>query len=196
MKRLLIVGAGGHGRVAAEIARLCDYNIIGFLDDDRTRENVVDSVSAFQNYIGQAAFFVAIGNSDVRCRIMTELMQNGAEVVSLIHPAAVIADKAVIGTGVMVAAGAVVNVNAVIEDGVIINTAASVDHDCKVGAYSHISVGAHVCGTVNIGAHTWIGAGATVINDLTICDRGMVGAGAVVDRDITASGTYRGVPAQ
>ena len=93
-------------------------------------------------------------------------------------------------------AGAVVNNGAVLETGVIVNTCASVDHDCVIGAYSHVSVGARLAGTVNLGSGSMVGAGATVINNINICADCTVGAGAVVVRDIVKPGIYVGVPAQ
>ena len=193
MKQLLIIGAGGHGRVAADIASHCGYRDIAYLDD-APRDGVIGTVADAVGYIKDVDFFVAIGNSRTRERIQHELEAAGASIVTLIHPSAVVAGGATIGRGVMLAAGAIICVDAVIEDGVIVNTAASVDHDSVIGAFSHVSVGSHVCGTVTVGKRTWIGAGATIINNMTIGDDCMSGAGAVVVKSITSSGTYKGVP--
>ncbi len=182
MRRLLIIGAGGHGHVAADIATLRGYTDIAYLDD-APRDGVIGTVADAGQYIGEADFFVAIGNGRIRERIQQELEAMGAAVVTLVHPSAVIASGVSVGRGSMIAAG------------VIVNTAASVDHDGTVGNFAHVSVGSHVCGTVNIGARTWIGAGATVINNVNITEDCMIGAGAVVVKDITLSGVYVGVPA-
>lgn len=195
MKKLIIIGAGGHGRVVAETAKLNGYKEIDFLDD-ADKQTAVGRVADFIKYIGEADFIVAIGNNAVRMKIQSDLIKSGANVVSLIHPNASVSESAAIGKGSVVMAGAVINAGAVIGDGVIINTCASVDHDCRIGNYSHISVGARICGTVAIGDGTWIGAGATVINNINICSRSTVGAGAVVVKDIDEIGTYVGVPAE
>lgn len=194
MKRLLIVGASGHGRVAADIATLIGYSDIAYLDD-APRDGVIGTVADAADYIESADFFVAIGNSRIRERIQRQLEQAGASVVTLIHPSAVIASDVTVGRGAMIAAGAILCPNTALGDGVIVNTAASVDHDCTVGAFSHVSVGAHVCGTVHIGERAWIGAGATVINNVDITADCMIGAGAVVVKTLTVSGVYKGVPA-
>ncbi len=194
MKRLLIVGAGGHGRVAADIASHSGYGDIAFLDDV-PGDGVVGRVADYERFVHEADFFVAIGNNGVRERIQLELEAHGASVVTLIHPYAVISDGATIGRGTLIAAGAIVCVNATIGNGVILNTASSVDHDCAIGDFCHVAVGAHVCGTVHIGHRTWIGAGATVINNVDIGEDCMIGAGAVVVKSLTDSGLYKGVPA-
>lgn len=195
MNRLIIIGASGHGKVVADIAKLNEYKDIAFLDDD---ENVKECagypVIGKSNEAPDGDIFVAIGNADVRKRL-TKLYNNRKQIV-LIHPNAVIASDVKIGEGSVVMAGAVINPGVKIGKGCIVNTSSSIDHDCIVDDYVHIAVGAHLCGTVHIGEKTWIGAGATVSNNIDICDECMIGAGAVVINDIYKCGTYVGVPAR
>lgn len=194
-ERIVIIGAGGHGRVAADIARKLGYEQLVFLDDADI-PGVAGKTEDYSRYLDSSVFFVAIGNSKIRHRIQNMLQDNGATIVSLVHPSAVISDNVVIGKGTVIMAGAVVNTGAVLGEGVIVNTCASVDHDCTIADYVHVAVGAHVCGDVQIGAHTWIGAGAIIINRLRICGNCMIGAGAVVIRSLDTPGTYVGVPAR
>ena len=192
---LIIIGAGGHGRVCANIAELNGYSQIWFLDDNNT-DMAIGKVSDFEQYINSADFFVAIGNNAIREKITEQLFEKKADIVTLIHPNAVIDKTAKIGNGTVIMAGVVVNNSVVIGDGAIINTCSSVDHDCRIESYTHVSVGAHLAGTVYIGKRTMIGAGATVINNISICEDCMIGAGAVVVEDIKEKGTYVGVPAR
>lgn len=193
MNRLIIIGASGHGKEIADIAVKNGYSDIVFLDDNDALNEcagypVIGKTTESEKLEGDK--IVAIGNAKIRERIQSRI-----NVVSLIHPSAVIGSRVEIGSGTVVMAGAIINADAKIGKGCIINTAASVDHDCKVGDYSHIAVGAHLCGTVAVGDETWIGAGAIVINNVSICSNCMIGAGAVVIKDITEPGTYIGVPA-
>ena len=197
-KQLVIIGAGGHGRVAQDIARYT-YSKIVFLDDaDVKHENIVlvGRTKDYIKYIGNSDFFIAIGNNSVREKVSGMLKSFGANIVSLIHPNAVISNSVNIGVGSVVMAGAVINANANIGDGCIVNTCSSVDHDCNIYDFCHISVGTHLAGTVQVGARTFIGAGATVINNTSICADCIIGAGAVVVKDIEKNGTYIGVPAK
>ena len=123
------------------------------------------------------------------------MINGGANVVSIIHPSAIIGSNVAIGIGTFVAPGAVINTGSTVGKGVIINTCSSVDHDCVIDDFCHISVGARIAGTVEIGHGTFLCAGATVINNHSICSGCVIGAGAVVIKDITESGTYVGVPA-
>lgn len=199
-KKLVILGAGGHGSVIADIARLNGYEEIVFLDDACTERvdgyPVVGKIPDYSRYTADADLFIAIGGNATRQRLFRLLIENDASVATLIHPNAVIGENVTVGRGTAVMAGAVVNPGAVIGEGVILNTGSSVDHDCRVGDFVHIAVGAHLCGTVTVGDGSFICAGATVINNVSVCGGATVGAGAVVVRDITEKGIYVGVPAK
>lgn len=195
--KLTIIGASGHGRVIADIAKLNGYDEIEFLDDNEDLRfcgtyPVVGNSKKAKDV--QNDLIVGIGNAKIRQLIMEQLSDK--HLVTLIHPDAVIADDVIIEKGSVVMAGAVINSGTFIGKGCIVNTCGSVDHDCKIGDYVHVSVGAHMCGTVIVGDFTWIGAGATVSNNITICSNCTIGAGAVVVKDIEEEGTYVGVPAR
>ena len=196
-KSIVILGAGGHGRVVLDIALLNGYENAIFLDDsDRSDVEVVGKTNEFKKYIKEYDFFVAIGNNVVRERITSMLVENNAELATLVHPSAQIGSNVRLGKGTVVVAGAVINTGAVIGEGVIVNTSSSVDHDDVISDYCHISVGSHLAGNVSVGKRCFIGAGATVINNVSICDDCMIGAGAVVVKNVCEKGTYVGVPAR
>lgn len=197
MKKLIIIGAQGHGRVVADAARLCGYGQIVFLDDDGSltgcgKYPVLGKSSKVKEISGDV--IVAIGNAAARQRIQEGM--DKSRLATLVHPDAVVGEDVEIGAGTVVMAGAVINSGTVIGAGCIINTSSSVDHDCKIGSYVHISVGSHIAGSVEIGSMAWIGAGATISNNVTVCGGCMIGAGAVVVKDIKTAGTYIGVPAR
>lgn len=199
MKQLVIIGASGHGKVVADIARQTGYDEIRFLDDNEELAfcngyPVVGRCGEFENF--NCNFIVAIGNPVTRQCVQLQLEAAGKTIVTLIHPNAVTGENVSIGIGTVVMAGAVINPGARIGKGCIINTCSSVDHDCQLADFVHVAVGAHIAGTCTIGEGTWIGAGATVINNVHICGNCMIGAGAVVIKKIEESGTYVGVPAK
>lgn len=201
MKDLIIIGAGGHGRVIADIAqKLGMYKTISFLDDGNAKETmglpIIGKTSNVEKYIDTADIFVAIGNSKVRSDFIEQLLAMGAKVPTLIHPSAIIGACVEIGAGTAIMAGAVINPCSKLGKGVILNTCSSIDHDCIIGDYCHIAVGVHIAGTVSLGDKVWLGAGATIKNNVSVCKDCIIGAGAVVVKDITETGIYIGVPAK
>lgn len=199
-KKLNIIGAGGHGKVIADIALNCGYENIAFLDADESRTSClgfpVYGPSLDEEAYRNEDFFVAIGNAEVREHMFEELDERGLSLVSLIHPTAVIGREVRIGRGTVVMAGTVINPDTTIGEGCIINTGATVDHDNCLSDFVHVSVGAHLAGMVSVGKGTWVGAGAVVSNQISLCGGCMIGAGAVVVKDIREPGVYIGVPAR
>ena len=198
MNRLVIIGAGGHGKVIADIACLNGYREIIFLDDDSNKTNcgayaVEGGVDTLGSY-GECDCFVAVGNPYIRERITKTI--DAGRLITLIHPDAIVAQNVKPGKGTVIMAGAVINPDTVIGEGCIINTCSSVDHDNRIGNYVHVAVGAHLCGAVSVEDRTWVGAGAIVSNNITVCSDCIIGAGTVVIKDIDEPGTYIGVPAQ
>ncbi len=197
--KLMIIGASGHGRVIADIAKLNGYTTIEFLDDnDQLVSNgnykVVGTSKDINQYLDYD-FVVAIGNNQIRKRFMEQLFSK-VNLPVLIHPSSIIDTTVSIKEGTVVMANAVINANAVIGKGCIINTASTIDHDCFIDDYVHISPGAHLAGTVSIGKETWICTGSNIINNITITDHCVIGAGSTVIDDIQQSGTYVGTPAR
>lgn len=197
--KLIIIGAGGHGKVVANIALLNDYKEIYFLDDDTSKKyigkyQIIGTTKDINRYKNEYDFFVAIGNNETRKKLAMLLLDNDIQPVSLIHPSAVIDSTVQIGYGVVVMANAVINADTTIGNNVIVNTASSIDHDCIIGSYTHICPGVHIAGGVEIGSKVWVGIGTSVINNLSICDDCLIGAGSLITKNIVTKGTYFGCP--
>ena len=198
MNRLIIIGAGGHGKVIADAALKNGYTNICYIDD-----HVKDDVMGFP-IIGTSAdiehfndgstdFIIGIGNNAAR---KTVAETHNVNWVSIVHPSAQIAFNVEIGKGTVIMANAVVNVCAVVGEHCIINTGAIVEHDNVIEDCVHISPDVALGGTVRVGSLTHVGIGATVKNNTKISSDCLIGAGAVVVKDIKESGTYIGVPAR
>ncbi|SMB88641.1 sugar O-acyltransferase, sialic acid O-acetyltransferase NeuD family [Desulfonispora thiosulfatigenes DSM 11270] len=198
--KLIIIGASGHGKVVADIAiKMNKWQSIAFLDDDESIKTsmglvVIGKTADAFTYKDNADFFVAIGTNDTRERLQEKLIDEGLNVVTLIHPSVIIGIDVEIGIGTVIMAGVVINSSSRIGKGCIINTSSSLDHDNIIEDYVHISPGVNLAGTVKVGKGSWIGIGSTVSNNVNICNGCKVGAGAVLVKDITEPGTYVGVP--
>ena len=198
MNRLVIIGAGGHGKVIADNALKNGYTDICFADDRAAGTCMglpIIGTSAELEALddGRTEFLIGIGSNQVRKRIAE---RSALPWATLIHPSAQIAADVTLGPGTVVMAGAVINASAKVGAHCIINTGAIVEHDNVLGDYVHISPRAALGGTVRVGAMTHIGIGAAVRNNTEICGSCTVGSGAVIVKNIECGGTYVGVPAR
>ncbi len=203
MKRLAIFGASGHGKVIAEIAELCGWTEVIFFDDD-TNKNKLEKwlVSGNMNtLISKAINFdgclVAIGDNKIRSEKIELLLSKGFNnLVSLIHPSAIVSSHCEIGVGTVIMAGSLVNPFSKIGVASIINTGSIIEHDNVIEDYVHISPGVKTSGGVKIGSKTWIGAGSSIKQNLTIGQNVIVGMGSVVIDSIPKNSIAFGVPAK
>lgn len=201
-KKLIIIGAGGHGKVIADIAfNMKRWENILFIDDTNQEKEIlgfpiVGSLKDTKKFIDDADFFIAIGNNNFRSEIIIKLENQGASLATLIHPTAIIGMDVSIGSGTAVMAGVVINSSCSIGRGVILNTGSTIDHDCIVGDFTHISPGVNIAGTVNIGEKTWIGIGSTIRNNIKVGSEVIIGAGSIIVKNINRKGTYFGNPLQ
>lgn len=206
LSRLLILGAGGHGKVIAECAvTLGIYRAIAFLDDDQkaNKKSVLSSYPVIGTFCDAVNFthefseaFVAVGNNRLRVELITYLTNIGYKLPYLIHPASYVSKFAHLESGTVIMAGAVVNTDAHIGVGGIINTGASVDHDCVLGMGVHLSPGARLGGTVTVGDYAWVCMGASVVNNVRVGEGAVVAAGAVVIGDVGDGVLVTGVPSR
>lgn len=191
MKNVVIIGAGGHAHVIADIIRAEGNNLVAFLDDDLSKEDCTGPISDYVKY-KNCEFIIGIGNTDTR----EEISKLSLKWHTAIHPSAIVSPSVTIEEGTVVMPRAVINTRSKIGRHCIINTGAIVEHDNIIGNYSHVSVGANLGGTVKIGNKCWIGIGAILKNNISVCDGVTLGAGTVVIKNISESGTYIGVPAK
>jgi sugar O-acyltransferase (sialic acid O-acetyltransferase NeuD family) len=204
---VVIVGAGGHGRVVLDILRAGEaHDVVGFLDADTSLNGSeiggvpvlghVNSLPKLQKQYKVRGAIVAIGDNRVRASYARLVLDAGLDLVSAIHPAACVSRTASVGRNVVIAPGAIVCTDARIGDSVIANTGCVIDHECEIGEASHICPGALLAGRVRVGGGALIGLGAKVLPCLSVGDNAVVGAGAVVLRDVEPGTTVAGVPAR
>lgn len=203
MNGVLILGAGGHAKVVADILCCRGTPVMGFLDDDPTTWGatrldlpVLGGIATYREYM-PSGLILGIGDITARQAVVERLGRDARHRwCNAIHPHATVARSVQLGCGVAVMAGAVLNADITLGDHSVVNTGATVDHDCAIGAYAHIGPGAHLAGGIRVGRAALIGIGASITPRLTIGEGAVVGAGSVVVGDVPASTTVKGVPAR
>lgn len=206
MKRVLL-GAGGHGVVAAALAAACGRPVTHIIDPDpatAARVPGADWLAADDDAVlslapGDVELVNGVGANGpagMRRRLFERLVAAGYGFPTLIHPFAWIAPGVVLEDGAQIMAGVVIQPGSRIGRNVIVNTRASVDHDCLIGDHVHIAPGSTLCGTVSVGEGAMVGAGAVIIPGRSIGAAAMIAAGAVVCTDVAAGAVVRGIPAR
>ncbi|MFZ0548137.1 MAG: acetyltransferase [Candidatus Promineifilaceae bacterium] len=208
-RRVVIIGAGGHGRETAEILQHqaqsgVNQEPIGFIDDN---QQLHGTVIGGLPVLGDWSWFEGIDRSEVAviCAVgspkICKLMADRARALSLafanaVSPQATISPTAHLGKGLTIFPNVVISTNVRLLDCSILNVSATVSHDTAVGPYSNINPAANLAGNITIGEGCYIGMGAKVIQGISIGDWAVIGAGAVVIRDVPGGVTAVGVPAR
>lgn len=203
---VIILGAGGHGRVVLDIIQQArTHRPVGFLDNNHNLHGRrVDGLPVLGG-IGQLrdirkrgieGAMVAIGDNGVRRALGDLIEKHEFELISAIHPSAQLATSVSLGKGVVIAAGALVCAHCQIGDYTILNTGCIVDHESMIGTSAHVCPGVRLAGHVTLESGAFVGIGATIVQNIRVGFESIVGAGAVVIHDVEPMTTVVGVPAK
>lgn len=200
---IIIVGAGGHGHVVADLSRRVGYNVDGFLDGDVKLMHEEIPILGDDDFLKKltaqqhiAMGIAARGRWDRRTGLCNNVDHLGLSAPSLIDPSATVASSVTIGRGTQIFMGARIQNGASVKEWSVINTASVIEHDCVIEAHAHIAPGAILCGGVTIGEGSLVGAGSIVKEGVSVGSRVTIGLGAVVLDDVADGQTVVGVPAR
>lgn len=202
--RCVIIGAGGHAEVVLDILRH-DRNIevVGFIDNSPAAKTVDGLPILGGNSIlpelmkkGVRHAIIAIGENFVRKKYSDCARGVGMKLINAVHPHSIVAPTALLGSGVVIAAGAVICSYAKIGDSAIVNTGSIIEHHVEIGHNSHVGPGVRIAGRTKIGDCSFVGIGATIIDNIKIGDNTVIGAGAVVTKDLPDDIVAVGIPAK
>jgi len=172
-RRLLIVGAGGHGRAVADVAAATGWTLAGFIEraGPDAGPDIVgsdDDLSACVVRYAIDGAVVGVGNTALgrRVELFERLRALGLALPTLVHPRAALSSSARLGAG------------------------------CRLADHVYLSPAAVLAGEVCVEDGAFIGAGAIVVPRVTVGKQATVAAGAVVVHDVPAGETVKGVPAR
>lgn len=201
--KVVIFGAGGHGKTLAELVRAMGrYELVGFLDDRADLPEEILGVPFLGGAeqlpvlrgkgVGQVINAVGgIGQIAPRLAVFERLRNAGFLFPAVIHPSAVIEPSAELAGGVQVFAQAYVGTDCKVGFGCIINTGVIVSHDCVLEDYVNLSPGAILAGAVKVGERALIGMSVTVNLEVSIGAGARIGNGATVKADVPEGAIVR-----
>lgn len=207
MAEMIVLGAGGHGKVVISLLKKLPHRLLGYVDplergtvlgverlgDDGVLPGLLERHPGCHAAIGVGRVEAA---SRLGYRLLARLEAMGFALPPAVSPDALINEEVVLGAGTVVCDGAIVNSGATIGRGCILNTHCTIEHDCRLGENVHIAPGAVLSGGAILGDHCMVGAGACIIQGVRVAADCTIGAGAVVVRNIEESGVYVGNPAR
>ncbi len=184
---LIIIGAGGHARVLYDCIAgqgrmlyayvdpkkqewLADTNI-KHINEDELLSILPGRPELFMGFVG-----LDCDSLEKRVKMQNEYEKLGAYFTPLIHPAAFVSKKAVLGKGVQALPGSVINSGAQIGDGAVINSGAVVEHDAQVGAGVHVAPRAVVLGGAKVGDCAYIASGAVIVQNTAVAPKTFIKA--------------------
>jgi sugar O-acyltransferase (sialic acid O-acetyltransferase NeuD family) len=203
-KKLIVFGAGGHGKVVAAMAAEAGFLLAGFADDAAALHGstvfgllVLGGLEWLYDMPPETyTVALAVGDNYARRAVAQSLIYRDIEVATICSPSAMIAHSARIGRGAVVMPSVAINPDASVGEGAILNTGAIVEHDVTIGHYAHVSPNATIGGGAAVGDLTHIAISATVLPLVRIGSRSVLGAGSVAVRDIPEDVVAFGSPAR
>ena len=207
MKKIAIFGAGGFGR---EVKWLIDdinknsncWNFVGYFDDDLINAiqipetQKLGNLNDLNNWQEPLNVVFAIGNPEVKKKIIQKISNSLVLFPILIHPTVCIGNNVLIGDGCIICAACIITVDIKIGNHVILNLCCTVGHDSIIGDYTSFMPSVNISGEVITGECVYVGTGVKIINRVNIGKETIIGAGAVVSKSLPEKCTAVGIPAK
>lgn len=183
--KLLLVGAGGLGRVTLEHAA-CDYDC-AFVDDgypvgtEICSVPVVGAIADLSRLREEyTSLVVTIGDNHLRERIYRQADALDYEFPSILAHSAYVSPFAQLGWGCILLNNAVVQNGVQVGNGVILNAGAEAHHDCTIDDFALIYTNSVIRTGATVGKRAKIGSTVTVSNFAAVPEDAVIPDGSVV----------------
>jgi sugar O-acyltransferase (sialic acid O-acetyltransferase NeuD family) len=210
IRELLLVGAGGLAREAAEAVRAANavqptWDLLGFLDDDPAKHGtligglpVIGPVEAVDEH-PNAKVLLCPGRPDnyITRRLVAErLGLDDERYATVVHPTATVGTTCVLGTGSVLLAHVDLTADVVVGRHVVVMPQVVLTHDVRVADFVTMASGVRLGGRCRVHQGAYLGSSACLREGITVGEWAMIGMGAVVTRDVPPARMWFGVPAR
>ena len=199
MKKLIIVGAGGHSKTCLEVVESSkNYKIIGFIDNKAKLNGILNNFKIFNEKNLNALLKITrnahigvgqIKSAKLRIKLFKKYKNKGFNFPALIHSKSYISKHSFVGEGTLVGINSIINAGCYVGSNSIINNKSLIEHESIIGNNCHISTGAIINGNCSIGDNTFIGSGSIISNNISIGKNCVIGSGNIIKKNLKA-GTF------
>ena len=190
MKKIILIGGGGHCKSAIDvIEQEGKFRIVGIIDKKNllglkilgypiigTDTDITKLAKKYQNALITIGF---VKNPYLRIKLFNLAKRAGFKFPFIVSPRAYVSKHSKLGFGTIVMHNAIVNANSSIGNNCIINSKALIEHDCQISSHSHISTNAIINGGVKVGPGCFIGSNVTTKHKINIKRKSFIKAGSL-----------------
>lgn len=196
MKKIIIVGSGGHGAELDDYIKYNNYHtkpkveIKGYLDDNpdnyRNYKFSAPLIGGVKDHVvnNEYDYVIGIANLQYRKMFVEKYLEMGANFISIIHNTAYISQSAKTGKGVIIGPHVNLGPNAEVGDFSIVNSRCSLGHDTKIGKYNFISPNVCFSGFTKVGDENLFGINSVTIPNIKVGNNNKIAAGMVLHNDV------------
>lgn len=192
MKKILILGTGGHAKSCIDLISKCkDYDLIGLISKNPDEigkkilnfkivgsdKDLINLKKKCKNLMIGIGF---LGNSRKKEVLYNKVINMGFKIPTIISPTSYISKYARIEEGVNIFHHCIVGPDTLIRKGVIINNKCLLEHDVTIEKFSHVSTSCVINGNSSIGEKSFIGSGVILKNNSKVKSNSFIKMGSII----------------
>ena len=199
MKKIILVGSGGHSKSCVDVINLNkEYVIAGFVVENNNQkiknehdypiigeDNDLERLRKKYEYalvtVGQ------IKSAKTRYVLFNKLKKLNYNLPIIISPRSYVSKESKIKEGTIIMHDVLINSKVHIGKNCIINNKSLIEHDSLIGDHCHIATSAVVNGNVKVGFKSFIGSGSILNNSITVGNNCTIGSGQIIKKNIKSN---------
>ena len=193
MKKIILIGAGGHCVSCADVIELQrKFKIVGLIDNKKKNfllnYKIIGNDKELKKFSRKIQYALittgCIKNSKIRENLFKKISNYGFKFPVIISPLSYVSKHASIGEGTIVMHGSVINAGAKIGKNCIINSKSLIEHDVVIEDYCHISTRSTVNGGVIIKKNSFVGSCSVIKQNLKIGKNCFINANLFLQKNL------------